>query len=181
MIFAPLIWVNHHGQSIVFACAFLNDETTDSFLCAPNMITTDQDPAMTKAIAQAFPNTYHIFFIYRDHYVDFRNCIWESYTVDEFESKWLELIENCKLYENGWFQSLYEICSKWVLVFKYVSKKNSLMNFILSFNRALAYQHHEELIADHTDSNGKPVEIAVVYGESNGRTLYPEVILYIPR
>ncbi|KAH7576489.1 hypothetical protein JRO89_XS01G0082400 [Xanthoceras sorbifolium] len=29
-----------------------------------------------------------------DHYVDFRNCIWESYTVDEFESKWLELIKN---------------------------------------------------------------------------------------
>ncbi|KAL5760709.1 hypothetical protein ACOSQ2_019547 [Xanthoceras sorbifolium] len=110
MIFAPLIGVNHHGQSIVFACAFLSVETTDSFLCAPKMIITDQDPAMTKAI----------------HITDF-------------------------LHENGWFQSLYEIRSKWVLVF---------VNHIFSaamFNRALAHQRHEELIADHTNSNGKPV------------------------
>ncbi|KAH7557409.1 hypothetical protein JRO89_XS11G0149800 [Xanthoceras sorbifolium] len=115
--------------------------------------------------------------IYRDHYVDFRNCAWESSTMDEFESKRLELIENCKLHENGLFQSLYEIGSKWVPVFvnhifsagmstsqraeschsffkKYVSKKNSLMDFILRFNRALAHQRYEELIADHTDSNG---------------------------
>ncbi|KAL5840161.1 hypothetical protein ACOSQ4_012769 [Xanthoceras sorbifolium] len=153
MIFAPLIGVNYHGQSIVFACAFFNDETTDSFLCTPEMIIIDQDPAMTKAITQAFPNIYHRFY----HYVDFRNCIWESYTVNEFESKWLELIENCKLHENWWLQSLYEIRSKWGPVFKYVSKKNSLMDFILRFNRALAHQHHEELIAYHTDSNGKPM------------------------
>ncbi|KAL5756330.1 hypothetical protein ACOSQ2_021076 [Xanthoceras sorbifolium] len=114
--------VNYHEQSIVFACAFLSDEITDSFLwlfdqfketmpdSAPKMIITDQNPAMTKAIAQAFPNTYYRFS--------------ESY--------------------HSFFK-------------KYVSKKNSLMDFILRFNRALAHQRHEELIADHTDSNGKPV------------------------
>ncbi|KAL5787412.1 hypothetical protein ACOSP7_004361 [Xanthoceras sorbifolium] len=203
IIFAPLIRVNHHGQSIVFACAFLGDETIDSFLwlfdqfkeampgSAPKMIIIDQDPAMTKVIAQVFPNTYHRFciwhilnkfseklnaVIYRDHY-----------------SKWLELIENCKLHENGWFQSLYEIRSKWVPVFvnhifstgmsssqrakschfkKYVSKKNSLMDFILRFNRTLAHQRHEELIADHTDSNGKPMSFYIFQDEPWNTLVY---------
>ncbi|KAL5781820.1 hypothetical protein ACOSP7_006849 [Xanthoceras sorbifolium] len=143
MIFAPLIGVNHHRQSIVLACAFLSDETIDSFLCAPKMIITDQVPAMTKVIAQVFPNTYHSF------------CIWHILN---------------KLHENGWFQSLYEIRSKWVPVFvnhifsagmsssqRYISKKYSLMDFILRFNRVLTHQCHKELITDHTNSNGKLV------------------------
>ncbi|XP_038698830.1 protein FAR1-RELATED SEQUENCE 5-like [Tripterygium wilfordii] len=69
MIFAPFVGVNHHGQTTLFAYAFLSDETTESFswllqqlllsmpIGPPKMIITDQDPAMTKAIAELFPNT----------------------------------------------------------------------------------------------------------------------------
>ena len=32
MIFAPFVGVNNHGQTTVFACSFLSDETTNSFL-----------------------------------------------------------------------------------------------------------------------------------------------------
>lgn len=51
----------------VFACLFLSDETTNSFLWlfehfkkatpggSPKMIITDQDSTMTKASVQAFP------------------------------------------------------------------------------------------------------------------------------
>ncbi|TXG51338.1 hypothetical protein EZV62_023862 [Acer yangbiense] len=71
MVFAPLIGVNNHGQTIVFAYAFLSDETTDSFIWlfekfkkamlggAPKMIITDQDLAMTKAISEVFPDSFH--------------------------------------------------------------------------------------------------------------------------
>ncbi|XP_038719802.1 protein FAR1-RELATED SEQUENCE 5-like [Tripterygium wilfordii] len=31
MIFAPFVGVNHHGQTTLFACAFLSDETSESF------------------------------------------------------------------------------------------------------------------------------------------------------
>ncbi|XP_038698101.1 protein FAR1-RELATED SEQUENCE 5-like [Tripterygium wilfordii] len=31
MIFAPVVGVNHHGQTTLFACAFLSDETSESF------------------------------------------------------------------------------------------------------------------------------------------------------
>jgi hypothetical protein len=71
MIFAPLMGVNNHGQTTVFACAFLSDETIESFVwlfkCileampgdAPKMIITDQDLAMTTAIPQVLPNIVH--------------------------------------------------------------------------------------------------------------------------
>ncbi|KAF7132899.1 hypothetical protein RHSIM_Rhsim09G0160700 [Rhododendron simsii] len=66
-------WVNHHGQTTLFGCAFLSDDTCESFewffkewLKAmpggpPKMIITDQDPAMAKAIASTLPDTYHRF------------------------------------------------------------------------------------------------------------------------
>ncbi|XP_073121059.1 protein FAR1-RELATED SEQUENCE 5-like [Henckelia pumila] len=68
MIFAPFVGVNHHHQTIVFGCGFISDEKTESFVWLfnkfieamfkdkPNIIITDQDPAMTKAIA----TIYHI-------------------------------------------------------------------------------------------------------------------------
>ncbi|KAL5744290.1 hypothetical protein ACOSP7_027152 [Xanthoceras sorbifolium] len=98
MIFAPLIGVNHHGQSIVFAYAFLSDETTDSFL----------------------------------------------WLFDQFK----------EAMPGNRFKMGASVCESYFLSWNYVSKKNSLMDFILRFNRALAHQRYEELIADHTDSNG---------------------------
>ncbi|KAK2634436.1 hypothetical protein Ddye_029228 [Dipteronia dyeriana] len=144
MIFAPFVGVNNHGQTIVFACSLLSDETCDSFMWLleqfnkvmpaepPKMIITDQDPAITKAISQAFPNTFHRYCswhilnkfsekldaaVYRDYYKDFQKCIWESCTKEEFDSTWMEIIDKSKLVDNGWLQSMYEIRSKWVPVY----------------------------------------------------------------
>ena len=71
MVFAPIMGVNNHGQTIIFACAFLNHESVDDFIWlfnqflesmpgdAPKMIITDQDPAMTKTFPLVLPNTLH--------------------------------------------------------------------------------------------------------------------------
>ncbi|XP_059669506.1 protein FAR1-RELATED SEQUENCE 5-like [Cornus florida] len=71
MIFAPFVGVNHHLKNILFGCAFLLDETTDSFVWlfetfleamenkAPKTIFTDQCQAMANAIKKVFPNTCH--------------------------------------------------------------------------------------------------------------------------
>ncbi|KAK3229820.1 hypothetical protein Dsin_001701 [Dipteronia sinensis] len=74
MIFAPLVGVNNYGQSTLFGCSFLSNETTDSFIwlfeqfkrampgAPPKMIITNQDPAMAKAIAQTLQgNTIMLF------------------------------------------------------------------------------------------------------------------------
>ena len=38
----------------------------------------------------------------------------------------------------------------------YVSDKNSLVEFMVQFNRGMLHKRHEELIADHIDVNEKP-------------------------
>ncbi|KAK0593930.1 hypothetical protein LWI29_030171 [Acer saccharum] len=226
MVFAPLIGVNNHGQTIVFACAFLSDETTDSFIWlfeqfkkampggAPKMIITDQDLAMTKAISEVFPDSFHRYcswhilnkfsekinaITYRDYYSDFQKCIWQSYTREEFDSNWIEIVEKSNLNDNAWLRSMYELRSKWVPVYinhvfsvgmsssqraeishaffkRYVSKKNSLFDFITRFNRALAHQRHEELRADHVDINEKPVFKLPLHIEKQMSEIYTHII-----
>ncbi|XP_073037914.1 protein FAR1-RELATED SEQUENCE 5-like [Primulina eburnea] len=39
---------------------------------------------------------------------------------------------------------------------RYISSKNSLMDFIIRFNKALRHQRHNELVADHVDMNERP-------------------------
>ncbi|XP_060673300.1 protein FAR1-RELATED SEQUENCE 5-like [Ziziphus jujuba] len=136
MIFAPLVGINNHGQTVLFACAFLSDEKTESFVWLfellkdsmptnnPKMIITDQDPAMTKAIVQSLPNTFHRYcswhilekfstylnvITYRDFYKDFQQCIWESESPEEFERKWVTTIEKASLDNNDWLKSIVEL------------------------------------------------------------------------
>ncbi|KAK1591500.1 hypothetical protein Q3G72_008684 [Acer saccharum] len=144
MVFATFIGVNNHCQSVIFGCSFLSDETTESFMWSfeqfkksmsggpPKVIITDQNPTMTKAIAHTFPNTVHKYCIwhilnkfseklnevvYRNHYNDFKQCIWDSYSKEEFELKWMEAIGRSMLHDNTWLQSVYEMRAKWVPVF----------------------------------------------------------------
>ena len=187
MIFAPLMGVNNHGQTIIFGCAFLSDETIDCFVWlfnefsqvmpgdAPKMIITDQDPAMTKAISQTLPSTFHRFcswhilmkfsekldsIKYSAYYKEFSDCIWNSENKEEFDSKWMELVERSGLNDNRWLHNLYEIRSTWVPAYvnhifsadmsssqraksahsffkRYVSKTNSLVDFMIQFGRGL--------------------------------------------
>ncbi|KAJ3685841.1 hypothetical protein LUZ61_015005 [Rhynchospora tenuis] len=73
---APIVGVNHHGQTIIFGCAMMTHEDTDTYKwiirswleCmggkAPKTIITYQSAAMKKAIAETLPDTHH------------RHCIW---------------------------------------------------------------------------------------------------------
>ncbi|XP_074592495.1 protein FAR-RED IMPAIRED RESPONSE 1-like [Curcuma longa] len=161
---------------------------------APKVIITDQDPAMTKAIAQVFPQTFHRYCLwhilnkfseklnpltFRDNYQSIKNVISNSTTPDEFENSWEEIIKCANLEKNDWLCLMYALRQKWVPAYfsnvfcagmsssqrsesshaffkKYISKKNSLMDFITLFNRALRHQRHNELIADHIDMNEHP-------------------------
>ncbi|XP_058202788.1 protein FAR-RED IMPAIRED RESPONSE 1-like [Rhododendron vialii] len=141
LIFAPILGVNHHRQTTLLGCAFLSDEKTDSFVWLfnewlkampggpPKMIITDQDPAMTKAIASALPNTFHRYCIwhivskysekmgvlsYKEHYDKLKNCIWNSGTPGEFDARWAIIVENSKLSSNKWLQNMYKIRDRWV-------------------------------------------------------------------
>ncbi|XP_073017760.1 protein FAR1-RELATED SEQUENCE 5-like [Primulina eburnea] len=161
---------------------------------APNVIITDQDPDMAKAIAQVFHKTVHRYCLWNilnkfpdklnpmtflDYYRSIKNVIQNSTTPDEFEKSWEDVIKCANLEKNDWLSLMYELRQKWVPIYfnhifcagmsssqrseishaflkRYVSNKNSLMDFIACFNRALRHQRHNELVADHTDMNEHP-------------------------
>ena len=207
LIFAPILGINHHGQTVMFGCAFLSDESTESFVwllktfleampggSPPKMIITDQDPAMKLAIAQVFPSTFHRYCSWHilnkfsdkigaakcnDYYQDFKNCVWNSETIEEFDKKWKEVVERSSLSDNGWLQSIYDIRASWVPAYcnhtfsagmsssqraeschsffkKYVDHKNSFLDFVIRFNRGLVHQRHQELISTHVDMKEEP-------------------------
>ncbi|KAL8477183.1 hypothetical protein ACS0TY_029471 [Phlomoides rotata] len=141
MIFAPFTGVNNHGQSIILGCGFLSDEKTESFVWLfsklmrvmtkgpPGIIITDQDPAMAKATAQVFPQTFHRYCIwhilnkfsdkinliaYRNHYYRIKSVIFDSESPEEFELNWSEVVKATKLDDNDWLHHVYDLRHRWV-------------------------------------------------------------------
>ncbi|XP_022849843.1 protein FAR1-RELATED SEQUENCE 5-like [Olea europaea var. sylvestris] len=188
MIFAPFTRVNHHGQTIIFGCGFLSDETIDSCVWllgqwmnamprgALQMIITDQDSALTRAIAQVIPNTFHRYciwhilnkfseklntVIYRDNYHLMKNIIMNSEDSEEFETSWMNMLQSTKLGDNDWLQQTYEMRSRWVPAFvKHISAAG------MSSSRR----------AESSHSFLKRDEILMANGSSNVKDLYKKGI-----
>ncbi|KAK3408991.1 hypothetical protein EUGRSUZ_J01116 [Eucalyptus grandis] len=146
LICAPFVGVNHHWKNTVFGCAFLLDETAESFIWLFNVflesmrdkalktIFTDQDQVMAKAIRVVFPNTQHrlcTWHIIQNaiknipqfyHKPDFRNKYFfrlmnRCKSEDEFESTWMEMEEEWDTQNNNWLQRLYGLRHKWSSAF----------------------------------------------------------------
>ncbi|XP_042944838.1 protein FAR1-RELATED SEQUENCE 5-like [Carya illinoinensis] len=143
MPFVPFSGVNHHHQTIMFGCALLVNETAESYIWllrtwqeamlgrAPLTIITDDDKAMAKAIAEVLPNTTHrlclwhilqkfpehlahVYNQFPDFSKEFRHCIHETITCDEFEEEWSSIILKYGLVGNDWLENLYNRRYKWV-------------------------------------------------------------------
>ncbi|XP_015880033.3 protein FAR-RED IMPAIRED RESPONSE 1-like [Ziziphus jujuba] len=149
------------------------------------MIITDQDPAMTKAIAHSLPNTFHRYcswhiiekfstylnaITYRDFYKDFQQCIWESECPMEFERKWATIVEKASLYNNDWLRSIFEMRNRWVpanvnhIFLAGMSSNQRAESSHAFFKKYVSkknllmdfiFQRNEDLAADHVDINEK--------------------------
>ncbi|CAL8169095.1 unnamed protein product [Prunus armeniaca] len=121
MVFVPLLGVNNHQQTVLFGCAFLTSETTDSLVWLfeefkkvmpsepPKIIITDQDAVMSKAIVVTLPTTFHRYCIWHilnkftekpgigECFSEMCKCIWAMNTKEEFDVKWEEIITNNRL------------------------------------------------------------------------------------
>lgn len=144
--FAPFTGVNHHGQTILFACALLLDESEATFLWlfktflaamndrAPACLVTDRDKAIQAAVAQVFPEARHcinrwdvlregqekmapVCHVHPNFQVELYNCINLTQTIEEFESSWDTILDKYDLKRNDWLQSLYNIRRHWVPVY----------------------------------------------------------------
>ncbi|GFP95389.1 protein far1-related sequence 5 [Phtheirospermum japonicum] len=144
--FVPFTGLNHHGQPVLFGCAFLINESEASFVWlfktwlaamsdrAPVSITTEHDNIIRSAIMQVFPKTrhrfckWHIFkqcqeklsnvLLKHPHFESaFHKCVNLSESVDEFESCWQTLVDKYDLMEYKWIQEIYCDRRQWVPVY----------------------------------------------------------------
>lgn len=144
--FAPFTGVNHHGQPVLFGCAFLINESEASFVWLfktwlmamsgrpPVSITTDHDAVIRSAINQVFPETrhrfckWHIFkkcqeklshvFLEHPHFeAEFHKCVNLTESIEEFESCWLSLVDKYELRDHEWLQTIYAARRQWVPVY----------------------------------------------------------------
>ncbi|KAL2904875.1 Protein FAR1-RELATED SEQUENCE 7 [Bienertia sinuspersici] len=100
---------------------------------APVSILMDQAAAMRVALAITMPNTrnqwciWHITYTFGDklrRYKEYKElkeellvAIYDSFTIDDFESNWNELMEKYGLQENYWLKVLYKEREMWVPAF----------------------------------------------------------------
>ncbi|XP_041001710.1 protein FAR1-RELATED SEQUENCE 5-like [Juglans microcarpa x Juglans regia] len=146
MPFAPFVGVNHHGQSILLGAGLISSEDIESFVwlfktwldCmsekAPHTIITNQDRTMKNTIAIVFPNTRHRYCLWHilrkvpeklGFHLQYQcglkskllSCVYDSYTIDEFENSWNVVKDMFNLHENAWLQSLYAEREFWVPVY----------------------------------------------------------------
>ncbi|XP_071697180.1 protein FAR1-RELATED SEQUENCE 5-like [Rutidosis leptorrhynchoides] len=144
--FAPFTGINHHGQPVLFGCAFIVNESESSFVWLfktwisamngrlPVSMTTDYDIIIQSAIMQVFPYTRHrfckwhifnksqeklshVFLKYPHFESDFHKCVNLTDSVDEFESGWLSLVDKYDLRDNEWLQEIYSTRKQWVPVY----------------------------------------------------------------
>ncbi|XP_021747636.1 protein FAR1-RELATED SEQUENCE 6-like [Chenopodium quinoa] len=143
--FLNFVGVNHHGQSILLGCALVTNEDCDTYNLvfkqwlecmndvAPKAILTDQAAAMRRSLEEVMPNTRHRWCIWHimrkipeklgkcDRYQEFKSklkaTVYESCTIQEFETRWCALVDMYKLGKNDWLISLYKEHHMWVPTF----------------------------------------------------------------
>ncbi|XP_020220976.1 protein FAR1-RELATED SEQUENCE 5 [Cajanus cajan] len=137
MHFVILAGLNHHHQTCIFGCALLHDETVEAYSwlfqtllhvmqgCMPKSVVTDGHESVCKAIKHALPRSRHrlcAWHLENDaHSIvddpsfisDFKVCMLEALSLDDFEVKWKVMVGKYKLFENSWIHSMYEKRHMW--------------------------------------------------------------------
>lgn len=139
--FIPFVVVNHHGSTVIFACAIVADERVATYewvlkqfldcMCQkhPKVVITDGDNAMHRAISSVMPNSEHRLCTWHieqnmarhlrpDMLSDFRALVHGTYDPEEFEKKWIEFKVTHKVGEDHqWLARMYNLRKKWVAAY----------------------------------------------------------------
>ncbi|VVA95480.1 unnamed protein product [Arabis nemorensis] len=194
------IGVNHHEQPVLLGCGLVADETVytyvwlmQSWLVAvgsstPKVMLTDQNNAIKAAIAAVLPETRHCYCLWHvldrlprnlDYWSMWQDtfmkklfkCIYRSWSEEEFDRRWLKLIDKFHLRDVQWMRSLYEERKFWAPTFmrgvtfaglstrnrsesanslfdRYVQAETSLKDFLEKYGLMLEDRYEEEAKAD---------------------------------
>lgn len=144
--FSPFVGISGHGNTILFGCGFLHDETAETFKWLfetflramsgkhPKTIITDQDGAMRSTIATIFPNTTHrncFFHIVRKArnlfgtlfkkkeglYDEYNDIMNNSLTKEEFEFLWQSMMDYFDLHHIKFLKNMWAIRKRFIPVY----------------------------------------------------------------
>ncbi|RYR76143.1 hypothetical protein Ahy_A01g000739 [Arachis hypogaea] len=139
--------VNHHNQTIVFATAFIVDETTNTYIwLLRQLMFAMKDYALGHLIRNATSNVGNPSFTSK-----FRKIMLEDYEIPVFKRKWVQLIEEFGLEDKPWVNNMYE--EKHM----YVGSQYDLTSFVEHFQRCVTHLRFKEFNADYESTREVPV------------------------
>ncbi|XP_021986821.2 protein FAR1-RELATED SEQUENCE 2-like [Helianthus annuus] len=156
MVFVPFTGIDNHHCNVTFGAALLASETADTYIwllrvflkavgSQPEVVVTDQDPAMKKAISAVFVDTGHQLCMWHVMYklslkVGVRLCnstnfkericgvVWtDILTPEEFESEWEAVIAEFKLEDNDWLSDIFSLRKSWIPAYYRMEHMSGLM------------------------------------------------------
>ncbi|XP_008373006.1 protein FAR1-RELATED SEQUENCE 5-like [Malus domestica] len=125
----------------VLKCGLLDGETTyacewlfKAFLQAmdgkaPGTIFTDQAQSIAAAIS-----------------ADFKRCIYDPESVEEFESSWNKLLDDYELRGNNWLEGIYLLREKWAQVY---GRDHFCAEFVVQYDKTVADRKEKERQAEN--------------------------------
>ncbi|KAK1604441.1 hypothetical protein QYE76_028114 [Lolium multiflorum] len=136
--FVPFVGLNHHRSTVIFGCGIISHETTEVYEWMlevfseamsqkhPISVITDGDLAMQRAIRVIWSDSNHRLCVWHiqqnivRHLSDdkvkeeFRSFIYDSSSIAEHESKWLDFLERNKVTsEESWLHQMYQMRKLW--------------------------------------------------------------------
>ncbi|KAK9740054.1 hypothetical protein RND81_03G007800 [Saponaria officinalis] len=133
MVFTPFTGIDNHKKSVTFACALLSNEDEESFVWVfekfmdamgrkePQIIITDQDPAIRNAVPTVFKTARYRFCLWHimNKVADKIDIITRKETdflsrLNGFEIKWNEVITKFGLDDNRWLSTMFDIKEYWI-------------------------------------------------------------------
>ncbi|BBN70020.1 hypothetical protein Prudu_1353S000100 [Prunus dulcis] len=105
---------------------------------------------------------------YKEYWREFQKAIWDTENKDEFDAKWNIVVTKAGLTDHPWLSSMFDLRESWVPAYarqffaagmsssqraegshgffkQYISRRNSLMDFIIRFEMALSHQHQKKV------------------------------------
>ncbi|KAL9154055.1 hypothetical protein ABFS82_10G088300 [Erythranthe guttata] len=210
--FVPIIGVNHHFQFVLLGCALIGDESQSTFVWlmrtwlravsgnSPKVVITDNDNSLIEAVSEVFPNAFHCFspghvlnevgptlshklsglevFV-----LELKECMFGSWSNEEFEHRWKNMVKEFDLADDKWMQSMYKDRRKWVPTYmrhvflggfctversqsvasffdKYLQKETKIEEFIDRYTLFLHERCEEEARADIETHHAPPISIS---------------------
>ncbi|KAK1407734.1 hypothetical protein QVD17_39359 [Tagetes erecta] len=156
MVFVPFTGIDNHNRNVTLGAAILGSETADAYRWLlrtyinifgnpPQVIVTDQDAAMKRAILDVLPNSRHRLCMWHIwdkvtakvgsvlcNTADFKkrmaDIVWtDSITPDEFEKQWDIILSDFGLSNHSWLHEIYGLRKDWIPAYYQDEKLSGLM------------------------------------------------------